>query len=108
MPHHDLDLLIELQQIPGPSGDEGRIADFVERHCRRVPGATVRRVSDLVLATRGTPRVAIFAHIDTIGFTQGYDRRLVPIGGPHAEGGEQLREVDGPGTARLQVRRKGA
>lgn len=101
-----MDLLTQLQQIPGPSGDEGRIADFVETHCRALPGTEVRRLGDLVIAARGKPRVAIFAHIDTIGFTLAYRRVLFPIGGPRVEGGERLREVGGSRTATIQLRQE--
>lgn len=99
-----MDLLKELQQIPGPSGDEGRIADFVEARCRGVAGTSVRRFADLVLVVRGRPRVAVFAHVDTVGFTQGYSRDLIPIGHPDVSGDERLREVDGTNRARLKVR----
>jgi putative aminopeptidase FrvX len=99
-----LELLTQLQSIPGPSGDEGRIADFVEKHCAGITGVTVRRVHDLVLATRGEPKVAVFAHIDTIGFTQAYDRLLFPLGGPKVEGGERIRSVDGKHQGRINVR----
>lgn len=102
----DLDLLLQLHQIPGPSGDEGAIADFVEERCKAVAGAGVWRVGDLVLATRGKPKVAVFAHLDTIGFTLGYDRELIPIGGPHVQGDERLREAGGKGTGRLKVRQR--
>jgi putative aminopeptidase FrvX len=101
-----VDLLVELQQIPGPAGDEGPIADFVEAYCRRVPGTEVRRVGDVVLAARGKPRVAVFAHTDTVGFTLGYDRTLIPIGGPHVEGDEALREAGGPGRGRVRVKHR--
>lgn len=103
----DLDLLCRLQSIPGPSGDEGAIAAFVRRHCEGIAGTDVRNIHDLVLAVRGRPRVAIFAHTDTIGFTQGYDRRLIPLGGPRVEGGERIREVNGPGEAEVRVRHRG-
>ncbi|MGV3719384.1 MAG: aminopeptidase, partial [Actinomycetota bacterium] len=99
-----MDLLTQLQQIPGPSGDEGRIADFLDARCRSLPGVTVQRYGDLLLVTRGEPRVAIFAHTDTIGFTQGYGRNLIPIGGPRPENGDELVEVGGPGEARIKVR----
>jgi putative aminopeptidase FrvX len=99
-----MDLLLQLQQIPGPSGDEGRIADFIEAHCGGIEGASVRRLGDLVLVTRGQPGVAVFAHTDTIGFTLGYDRTLIPIGGPRAEGGERLRESGGKGAGRLRIK----
>jgi len=101
-----MELLLEIQAIPGPSGDEGRIADFVEAQCRNVPGATVTRYGDLVLAVRGRPKVAVFAHVDTIGFTQGYERNLIPIGGPFVEGGEAIREVESGVEARIKIRQK--
>lgn len=99
-----MDLLQELQQIPGPSGDEGLIADFVQAYCEAIPGATVRRYSDLVLVSRGKPRVAVFAHLDTVGFTLAYGRSLVPIGGPQPEGDERVRECGGSGRARLKLK----
>ena len=98
-----MDLLLHLQRLPCPSGDEAAIASFIQRYCDGLPGVTVWRTGDLVLATKGTPRVAIFAHLDTIGFTQGYDRKLIPIGGPKVEGGEKLRAVASGATARLKV-----
>lgn len=103
-----MELLQELQQIPGPSGDEGRVADFIESYAGRVKNVTLRRVGDLVVATRGTPRVSVFAHTDTVGFTLGYGRALIPIGGPHTEGGERLREVDGPGKGQIKLRQQGS
>lgn len=102
-----MDLLTLIQSIPGPSGDEGRISEFVADYCRKVDGADVRVVQDLVLAVRGVPKVAVFAHLDTIGFTQGYDRELLPLGGPKVEGGELIREVNGPGRAEIKLRQKG-
>lgn len=103
----DFNLLLELQQIPGPSGDEDTLADFLAARCAALPRTSVRRVSDLVLAVRGEPRVAVFAHTDTVGFTLGYNRELIAIGGPHVEGDERLREVGGKGKGRLKLRQKG-
>lgn len=102
-----MELLLKLQSIPGPSGDEGRIADFLEQRCREIEGVSIRRVGDLVLAIRGRPKVAVFAHTDTIGFTQAYGRLLYPIGHPFVEGGEKIRSVDGKSEARVQVRQRG-
>ncbi|MFN3653558.1 MAG: M20/M25/M40 family metallo-hydrolase [Armatimonadota bacterium] len=99
-----MDLLKHLQSIPGPAGDEGEIADEVERLCESIGGAQLHRHGDLLLAVRGRPRVAVFAHLDTTGFTLGYDRTLIPIGGPHVEGDERLREVGGAGKGRIKVR----
>jgi len=99
-----MDLLTRIQAVPGPSGDEGRIADFLESHCGGIPGTTLRRIGDLVIATRGRPRVAVFAHVDTIGFTLAYKRTLAPIGGPRVDGGERIREVGSERTATIQLR----
>jgi putative aminopeptidase FrvX len=101
-----MELLKQVQEIPGPSGDEGRIAAFVAERCREIPSVTLQVVQDLVLAVRGKPKVALFAHMDTIGFTQAYERRLYRIGGPRVEGGELLRRVGSDETAVLQVRQK--
>lgn len=98
-----MDLLCRLQAIPGPSGDEGRIADFVQAHAGGVEGVTVRRIGDLVIASRGRPVIAVFAHLDTIGFTLGYDRSLIPIGGPRVKGGERVVRAGGTETAKVRV-----
>ncbi len=102
----EIELLIYLQGIPGPSGDEGAIADECVRRAEAIPGVAVSRVGDLVVAQKGSPKVAVLAHIDTVGFTLAYDRALYRIGGPNAEGGEELAEVQGDGRARLKVRSK--
>ena len=102
-----MDLLHQLQQIPGPSGAETEIAAFVAERCRQIEGVEVREIQDLVLAVRGKPRVALLAHTDTIGFTQTHDRLLARIGGPRVEGGERVREVGGPGRAKIELRHKG-
>ncbi len=98
-----VELLKQIQAIPGPSGDEGRIADFLERWCGDVPDTRVRRAGDLLLAVRGQPRVAVFAHIDTVGFTQAYDRMLIPIGGPRVEGGERVVSLDSGERAKVKL-----
>jgi putative aminopeptidase FrvX len=41
--------------------------------------------------------------MDTIGFTQGYGRELIRIGGPHVDGGEAIRSTVGGVTHRSRV-----
>ena len=98
-----MDLLCRLQAVPGPSGDEGPIADFVQACAAAVEGVTVRRIGDLVIASRGRPSVAVFAHLDTIGFTLGHNRALIPIGGPHVKGSERVVRAGGTETAKVRV-----
>jgi len=45
----------------------------------------------------GQPRTAVFAHLDSIGFTVRYGRQLVRIGGPVAEAGYRLVGQDSQG-----------
>lgn len=45
---------------------------------------------DCIVLKFGEPRTAIFAHIDSIGFTVRYFNQLLPIGSPDAEMGTKL------------------
>lgn len=45
---------------------------------------------DCIILKFGKPRTAIFAHIDSIGFTVRYGNQLLPIGSPDAETGTIL------------------
>jgi putative aminopeptidase FrvX len=88
--------LQELIGIVGPAGDEEAIADdLTKRVSPGIPGATVTRIGDDLIVVRGKPQTAIFAHTDTIGWTLGYDRSLIPIGGPRGCDGDKLRTADG-------------
>jgi putative aminopeptidase FrvX len=55
------------------------------------PDAIVTRVLDNVIVTRGTPRVALMAHLDTTGFTLGYKKQVLPIGSPAPRDKERVR-----------------
>lgn len=91
----DLPLLLDLLQIDSPSGDEGTMADWLESYVsRELPDVRLIRVGDSLIAVRGNrPGVAIFAHIDTTGFTLGYGSALIPIGGPSPRGGDVVRRI---------------
>jgi putative aminopeptidase FrvX len=55
------------------------------------------RYGDNVIACRGLkPEVALFAHIDTTGFTLGYESELIPIGSPTVVNGDSLRPSGSP------------
>lgn len=45
---------------------------------------------DCIILKFGKPRTAIFAHMDSIGFTVRYQNQLLPIGSPDAEMGTKL------------------
>ncbi|GGZ23324.1 hypothetical protein GCM10007049_15290 [Echinicola pacifica] len=45
---------------------------------------------DNIVLKFGNPRTAVFAHLDTIGFTCRYHNQLVPVGGPDVQDGNIL------------------
>ena len=90
-----IELLFELLEIDSPSADEGPMADWIDAWVRsNCPEARIARLGDSLIALRGEmPSTAIFAHIDTTGFTLGYDSRLISIGSPAPEDGTPVRET---------------
>ena len=101
----DIELLLKLLSIEATPGDEDRMAawlvDFIPGYA---PEATLlQRIGNTVLAQCGQPRTAVFAHLDTVGFTQGYDNRLIPAGSPQATPGVRLRSTQPQGVLRGQV-----
>lgn len=106
-----MEKLMTLLTLPGPSGDEGALTEWLQAEVSAVaPDAALTRLGDSLLVTRGNPTLAIFAHIDTTGFTLGYHNELIPIGAPAARPGDPVRATvaaSGSGAARGTVRLQG-
>lgn len=105
-------LLEKLIDIPSPSGSEYLMTDFIIDYVKKnspewsnkpkvISGG---QLQDNLILVFGKPRTAIFAHMDTIGFTVRYQDQLVPIGGPHAENGYELVGRDGLGFIDAKLR----
>lgn len=113
----DLSLLKDLCSIKGVSGDESRVRDFVLSYVEKNKAAWLvepvvifgDEVQDAILLVFGDPRVAVFSHMDTVGFTVGYGSTLIKIGGPSAESGAVLVGQDSISeiTCRLEVDENG-
>lgn len=94
----DSDLLHNLCSIHGPSGDEAPAKAFILKHIEENKGSwrsppeifSGDDLQNCIILKFGQPRTAIFAHIDTIGFTARYENQLVPIGGPDIQNGYRL------------------
>ncbi len=94
----NLSLLRTLCSIPGTSGNESAVRDFLLNHIRKAQKNWKVKpeifyggdFQDGLILRFGKPRTAIFAHMDTVGFTVRYNNQLVPIGSPDAEGGARL------------------
>ncbi|MDH5400326.1 MAG: M20/M25/M40 family metallo-hydrolase [Cyclobacteriaceae bacterium] len=93
-----MQLLKTLTSIPGPSGNEKPVRDFILNYVNREMGSWKVRpeilagevYQDNIILVFGNPRTAVFSHIDTVGFTVRYEDQLVPIGGPEAITGSKL------------------
>ena len=101
----DLDLLKKLCAVRATSGDEYPMRSFLlsyikknQQHWKTQPQIFKgRELQDCLVLVFGKPRTAVFAHMDSIGFTVRYNNQLVKIGGPKTEAGYQLVGSDSQG-----------
>lgn len=113
MTKSDLKLLETLCKTFAPSGNEIAMKDFLIDYVLKNQSNWIRepeiihgeKFQDCLILKFGKPRTAVFAHMDSIGFTVRYENQLVPIGGPEAQNGYQLVGQDsmGPIDCKLKV-----
>jgi putative aminopeptidase FrvX len=105
-------LLEQLCRIHAPSGNERAMRDFLLEYVREQAGNWKvqpqvlygDRFQDCLLLVFGRPTAAIFAHLDSIGFTVRYGRELVKIGGPRTQSGYVLTGEDCQGPIRCTLK----
>ncbi len=106
-----MELLKELAAIRSASSDEGKMKDFLlnyvqnnQKHWKVQPQVFEGRpFQDCVILVFGKPRTAIYAHMDSIGFSTGYDKELIKIGGPRLIDGMQLVGSDSQGEIEAEL-----
>jgi len=94
----DINLLKSLCGVFAPSANEGLMKEFILDYINKNQKGWLAKpeviqgeeFQDCVMLRFGKPRTAIFAHLDSIGFTVRYQNQLVPIGGPDTESGYKL------------------
>ncbi len=106
-----MELLRKLIELRGASGDEQGVRDFVIQYVKE--NASTWKVQpeliygddfqDCLILVFGVPRTAIYAHLDTIGFTSGYEKELIKIGGPRTIEGMQLVGADSQGEVETEL-----
>lgn len=104
-------LLKQLCEVHAPSGDERRMTDFLLNYIRKEkknwkvePDVYHGNMfQDCIVLKFGKPRTAIFAHIDSIGFTVRYFNQLLPIGSPDAPMGTKLVGQDSLGEIECEL-----
>jgi putative aminopeptidase FrvX len=91
-------LLKQLCEIHAPSGEEYRMKEFLLKYIQKEKKNWKAKpevihgdeFQDCIILKFGKPRTAIFAHMDSIGFTVRYHNQLLSIGSPDAEAGTIL------------------
>lgn len=106
-----MELLKQLTAIRGASGDEGTIRDFILDYVQthqatwKVQPEIIhgKGFQDTLILIFGKPTTAIYAHIDTIGFTVAYGNTVYKIGGPKLLEGIELVGKDSQGEIETEL-----
>ncbi|MFZ6011731.1 MAG: M20/M25/M40 family metallo-hydrolase [Bacteroidota bacterium] len=104
-------LLKQLCEIHAPSGEEFRLKEFLLKYIQKqMKNWKVKpeiyhgeEFQDCIILKFGKPRTAVFAHMDSIGFTVRYFNQLLPIGSPDADTGAKLVGEDSLGTIECEL-----
>lgn len=100
-----MELLKKLVEVRGASSDESQVKEFVLNYISQNESSWKvkpqiihgKEFQDCLILVFGNPRTAIFAHMDSIGFSVGYEKELIKIGGPRTIDGIQLVGSDSKG-----------
>jgi putative aminopeptidase FrvX len=98
-----MELLKQLCEIHAPSGEEFRVRDFIIDYVEKNSGSWIQKPTllygddfqDCLLMVFGEPTSAVMAHMDSVGFTAGYNNELIPIGSPAVNESSEIRDEDG-------------
>ena len=98
-----MDLLKQLCNIHAPSGEEYRVRDFIIDYVKDNSKDWAQKpkliygddYQDCLLLVFGEPSCAVMAHMDSVGFTAGYNNELIPIGSPAVNESSEIRNEDG-------------
>ena len=106
-----MQLLKQLCAIHAPAGNEiglkNFLLDYIEEHKSQWKIQPEiyhgKGFQDCIILKFGKPRTAIYAHMDSIGFTVKYGKDLVKIGGPVLEEGTKLVGKDSKGEIETEL-----
>lgn len=106
-----MELLKKLTEIRSAASDEGPMKDFLIDYVKMNSTNWVvqpelvygRGFQDCLILVFGEPRTAIYAHIDSIGFSVGYDKDLIKVGGPRLIDGIELVGRDSQGEIETEL-----
>jgi putative aminopeptidase FrvX len=106
-----MDLLKKLTEIRAAASDEAPMRDFLidyikmnSTNWKNQPELIYGKgFQDCLILTFGKPRTAIYAHMDSIGFSVGYDKELIKVGGPRLIDGMELVGRDSQGEIETEL-----
>ena len=107
-------LLKKLCSIHAPSGEENNISEFIIEYVNsNMQNWKVKPkiysgdgFQDSIILSFGKPKTAIYAHMDSIGFTAKYNNEIIKIGGPVVKNGIELVGSDSKGKIEAKVIKK--
>ena len=109
-----MDLLKKLCEIHAPSGEEEVLRDFLINYIKNNQSNWKTKpklyfgkgFQDNLILVFGKPNVAVFAHMDSTGFTVKYDNEIIKIGGPKTNEGITLVGKDSKGNIEGKIFKK--
>ena len=105
-------LLKKMCEIHAPSGEESSMSKFLlshikknQKHWKEKPVLHYGNEfqDNIILVFGKNPKTAIFAHMDSIGFTVKYNNEIVKIGGPNTSEGIILVGEDSKGKIEGEI-----
>ena len=107
-------LLKKLCSIHAPSGEENNISEFIIEYINsNMQNWKVKPkifsgdgFQDSIILSFGQPKTAIYAHMDSIGFTVKYNNEIIKIGGPVVKNGIELVGSDSKGKIEGKIIKK--
>ena len=107
-------LLKKLCSIHAPSGEENIISEFIIDYVNtNMQNWKVKPkiysgdgFQDSIILSFGKPKTAIYAHMDSIGFTVKYNNEIIKIGGPVVKNGIELIGSDSKGKVEGKIIKK--
>lgn len=101
----DQELLQTISSIHAPSGSELAVRNFLIEYINnnKVDWKVEPKLiygedfQDCLILVFGEPKTAIYAHMDSVGYSVGYQNELLKIGGPQAKAGTSLLGEDSLG-----------
>ena len=109
-----MELLKKLCKIHAPSGEEEVLRDFLINYIKSNQSNWKTKPTlyfgkgfqDNLILVFGKPNVAVFAHMDSIGFTVKYNNEIIKIGGPKTNEGITLIGKDSKGDIEGKIFKK--